>query len=131
MGSDVCHLHLRGIRAQKAYKHGSFVIDTIISVRASQPFNAGDIVMSLHAELLTTAQHVQKYQDPDRCGPHEFAFRNTHNHKKIYYVDCSLFCSKGDFLTIDNANGNVYNVVSIIAYDANNCHCLHKIANAL
>ena len=65
MGSDVCHLHLRGVRAQKAYKYHSFVIDTIISVRATQAFHIGDVVMQLHAELLTEAQHVQRYQDPD------------------------------------------------------------------
>ena len=108
MGSDVCHLHLRGVRAQKTYIYHSFVVDTIISVRATQAFHIGDVVMQLHAELLTEAQHVARYQDPDRCGPHEFAFRNTHNHNQIYYIDCSIFCSEGDFLPIDDNNGNVY-----------------------
>ena len=70
LGSDCCHLHLRGIRADKAYKWHSNVIDHIISVRARQAFNIGDVVMTLHAEILTTAEHINRYQDPNRVGPH-------------------------------------------------------------
>jgi hypothetical protein len=78
MGSDTCHLHLRGIRANKVYKsnHHSNVIDTIVNITATQQFNIGEVVMQLHAELLTTAQHVQRYQDPNRCGPTQFQWVN-------------------------------------------------------
>ena len=108
LGSDCCHLHLRGIRADKAYKWHSNVIDHIISVRARQAFNIGDVVMTLHAEILTTAEHINRYQDPNRVGPHEFGYINANNPNQRYYVDCTLFCSEGDFITIDDNNGNVY-----------------------
>ena len=110
LGSDTCHYHLRGIKLNKVYKSNnhSNVVDRVTNITATQQFNIGEIVMNLHAELLTTAQHIQRYQDPNRCGPHEFAFRNAHNHNQMYYIDCTLFGSEGEYVPIDDVNGNVY-----------------------
>ena len=64
------------------YKRGSEVVDYVEkvtvekSLRDPRPiiFAKDSIVLRLYGEFINQAQHIQRYQKKNKCGPHEFGF---------------------------------------------------------
>ena len=125
LGSQYCsqHLELLGIKVHMVYKRGSEVVDYVEKVTVqkslSDPreiiFPKDSIVLRLYGEFITQAQHMQRYQKKNKCGPHEFGFRHRKENKYIY-IDLARSSNEAGYLPV-RENGNLYIDLDTIDFD--------------
>ena len=105
------------------YKRGSEVVDYVEKVTVEKSFRdpreiifpKDSIVLRLYGELINQAQHIQRYQKKNKCGPHEFGFRHRKENKYIY-IDLARSSNEAGYLPVRD-NGNLYIDLDSIDFD--------------
>ena len=119
LGSQYCaqHLYLLGIKVHMKYKYNdtSDVVDRVEKVTLEKEFPNDSIVLRLHGEFLDQAEHLERYQKKNKCGPHEFGFRDR-NRDKYIYIDLCRSSNEAGYLPV-RADGNLYIDLESINFD--------------
>ena len=88
-------------------------------------FSKDSIVLRLHGEFLNQAQHLQRYQKKNKCGPHEFGFRHR-NENKYIYIDLCRSSNEAGYLPVCESV-NLYIDLDTINFDNPNNKTFFKI----